>query len=266
MRQLSVALFMVAAAPLAQAQPGGYPPPQYARAIVCESQEGDYRECATGFRGPAVLAENISSTRCIEGGNWGNTGRGSVWVRDGCRASFAEAGGMPVGPGGPVGGIPVGPSMPGWGGGAGGWGGQGQWGGQGGQGELVRCESDNGRYRECRVPGRAQIQLVRQLSDSACVEGRSWGLRGDRVWVNYGCRGEFAASGGAWGGGGWGNSVVCASEDGQTVTCGWDSRMGRPRLLEQVSSASCREGYSWGTTRSGDIWVSRGCRGRFGSR
>lgn len=262
MRQLTIALFLTTAATWAQAQPSGMPPPPQSRTIVCESQDGDTRECATGFRRPAVLVENISSTRCVEGSNWGNTNRGTVWVRDGCRANFAEAGG-PGFPGGPGGGIPVGPGGPGGSGGPGGWGGSGGW---GGQGELVRCESDNGRYRECRIPGRSQIQLVRQLSDSACVEGRSWGVRGDRVWVNRGCRGEFSASGGAWGGGGWNSSVICASEDGQTITCPWDSRMGRPRLLEQVSSASCREGYSWGVTRTGDIWVSRGCRGRFGAR
>jgi len=132
---------------------------------------------------------------------------------------------------------------------------------------VVRCESDNGRRRECHIPGRAaRVELTRQLSSSACIEGRTWGTtRNDRVWVDRGCRAEFSTFGGAWGSG-WGNSIVCASEDQSTVTCPWDSRKGRPRLLEQVSNASCREGQSWGVTRSGDIWVSRGCRARFGSR
>ncbi len=258
MRHLSTALLLSTAAlspHWAQAQPMGYP--QLGRSIVCESQDGSYRECAAGFRGGAVLVENLSSTRCVEGGNWGNSGRGSVWVRDGCRARFAEAGrgqgGYPP-PGESGLGHPVGPGRPGMG-----W-------DQGGQEQLVRCESDNGNYRECRMPGRARIELVRQLSDSACVQGRTWGTRGDRVWVDRGCRAEFAAYGGAWGGGGWDRSVVCASEDQQTITCPWDSRAGRPRLLEQLSSAACREGQSWGTTRNGDIWVARGCRGRFGSR
>ncbi|MFT3776789.1 MAG: DUF3011 domain-containing protein [Ottowia sp.] len=259
MRHLSTALLLSAAAlpsHWAQAQPMGYP--QQGRSIVCESQDGGYRECATGFRGGAVLVENLSSTRCVEGGNWGNSGRGGVWVREGCRARFAEAGGpggYPPGQGGS--GQPVGASRPpvvGW-----------DQGGQERQEQLVRCESDNGSYRECRVPGRARIELVRQLSDSACVEGRTWGTRGDRVWVNRGCRAEFAAHGGAWSGG-WDRSVICASEDQQTITCPWNSRADRPRLLEQLSSAACREGQSWGTTRSGDIWVSRGCRGRFGAR
>ena len=82
MRHLFTALGLAAAvlAPQwVQAQPMGYPP--QGRAILCESQDGGYRECATGFRGNAVLTENRSDTRCVEGGNWGNTGRGSVWVR-----------------------------------------------------------------------------------------------------------------------------------------------------------------------------------------
>ncbi|MDR2710624.1 MAG: DUF3011 domain-containing protein [Burkholderiales bacterium] len=135
------------------------------------------------------------------------------------------------------------------------------------QATVVRCESDNGRYRECRIPGSARVQLVRQLSSSACVENRSWGVKKDRLWVDRGCRAEFAASGGAWAGSGWRGSIICASEDYRTTTCPWDSRkMGRARLLEQLSSANCREGQSWGLTRSGDIWVKDGCRGRFGGK
>ncbi|MDR2155888.1 MAG: DUF3011 domain-containing protein [Burkholderiaceae bacterium] len=250
MRNPSIVLFFVSAMlmlPLAQAQPGGFAsPPRDGHTIVCESHDKKYRECPTRFRGPAVLVENISDTRCLQGRNWGDNGRGSVWVQGGCRARFAEAasagGGAPSRPGAPVrpGGV--------------------------GSGQLVRCESDNGRYRECRMPGRARIELVRQLSSADCIQGRTWGVRDDRVWVNNGCRAEFSAFGGAWSGGGWGGSIICASEDQRTVTCPWNARQGRPRLLEQISSATCREGRSWGQTRDGDIWVSQGCRGRFGGR
>ncbi|MCL2872324.1 MAG: DUF3011 domain-containing protein [Betaproteobacteria bacterium] len=131
---------------------------------------------------------------------------------------------------------------------------------------IVRCESDNGRYRECRIPDRARIALSRQLSNSSCVENRSWGVKKNRVWVDRGCRAEFSAIGGAWSGKGWSGSILCASEDYRTVSCRWDSRQGRPRLLEQVSGAACVEGKSWGVARNGDVWVSNGCRGRFGGR
>lgn len=60
---------------------------------------------------------------------------------------------------------------------------------------VVRCESDNGRRRECRIPGGAsgRVEVTRQLSNSACIQGRTWGVRGNRVWVDRGCRAEFAS-------------------------------------------------------------------------
>jgi hypothetical protein len=132
--------------------------------------------------------------------------------------------------------------------------------------EIVRCESDNNRLRECHIPGSARIELTRQLSSAACVEGRTWGVRKDRLWVDKGCRAEFAAFGGAWGGGGWKNSIICASDDNRRATCSWDARRGRPRMLEQISNTTCKEGRNWGQTRNGDIWVDNGCRARFGAR
>ncbi|QTD47147.1 DUF3011 domain-containing protein [Ottowia testudinis] len=139
-------------------------------------------------------------------------------------------------------------------------------------GGVFRCESEQGAYRECGVPGGGQASLVRQLSESACVPGRTWGQRGAAVWVNAGCRAEFAVQGGYGYGGGpvggyaGGAVVTCSSEEGRTATCGWDPRMGRPMLIEQLSSAPCHEGMSWGQSGRGEIWVSRGCRGRFGVR
>ena len=41
------------------------------------------------------------------------------------------------------------------------------------------------------VDGRGRVQLVRQLSSAACIEGRTWGQDARGVWVTDGCRGEF---------------------------------------------------------------------------
>ncbi len=60
-------------------------------------------------------------------------------------------------------------------------------------------------------------------------------------------------------------SVTCSSEDNRRKTCAYDPRQGRPILLQQISNTSCREGYSWGYAGN-QIWVDRGCRGRFGPR
>lgn len=201
------------------------------RAVACESEGGAYRECRTGFRGPAMLEQNWSQTRCVEGRNWGS-GPGMVWVRGGCRGLFVESRGA---------GWPSGPS-----------------------GGVLRCESIDGEYNECDIGVRGRVQLSRQLSGAPCVEGRTWGQRGDQVWVSGGCRAEFTV------GGGWGRpgnyTVTCSSEDGRTAVCPWDPRLGYPRIVEQLSSSSCDEGYSWGMRGRSQIWVSRGCRARFGPR
>lgn len=56
--------------------------------------------------------------------------------------------------------------------------------------QVVRCESVDGRTRECAADTRDGVRLVRQLSKSACLEGRNWGYGRDRIWVSQGCRGE----------------------------------------------------------------------------
>ena len=56
--------------------------------ITCASNDNRRRECDTPFRGRAVLVENISGTRCIEGRNWGSD-RGRVWVDNGCRGRLS---------------------------------------------------------------------------------------------------------------------------------------------------------------------------------
>ena len=57
------------------------------REIACESRNGQYQECRTGFRGPATLVRQTSSTACVEGRTWGAR-TGVVWVNGGCRARF----------------------------------------------------------------------------------------------------------------------------------------------------------------------------------
>lgn len=56
---------------------------------------------------------------------------------------------------------------------------------------YLRCESERGRRKECSIPDRAAVTLVDRLSDSPCVQGRSWGVRRDRIWVDNGCRAVF---------------------------------------------------------------------------
>ncbi len=211
--------------------------------IRCESQSNRERVCNTGWRN-AQLVRQLSGSPCEEGRTWGSR-NGSIWVTSGCRAEFVESRG-------------------GWGGGNGGG-----WGGNNGRpGDTIRCESQNNRERSCPV-GWRNARLVRQPSGSPCDEGRSWGVRNGAVWVSNGCRAEFAEARG-WGGGGWGGgnsnySVTCSSNNNRSQTCDWDDRQGRPVLQQQLSGSACQEGRSWGYAR-GQVWVSNGCRARFGTR
>lgn len=55
----------------------------------------------------------------------------------------------------------------------------------------ITCSSVKNRYNTCSVPGVRRVDIVRQLSDSACRYRRSWGVTGDRIWVDRGCRAVF---------------------------------------------------------------------------
>ena len=200
--------------------------------LICSSTDRRRRECRTPFQGRPALVENISGTRCVEGVNFGG-GNGTIWVDQGCRGRFTE--------------------------GRGGWG--------GGNGQTLLCESRNNREQICQTNFRGQAVLVRQLSGNACVEGRTWGQRGTTIWVNNGCRAEFAQrTGGGWGGGNPNYSVTCSSDNNRQRTCAWDRRQGRPVVIENISGTRCQENRNWGWDGNSTIWVNGGCRARFGAR
>ncbi|MCX7055558.1 MAG: DUF3011 domain-containing protein [Proteobacteria bacterium] len=121
------------------------------------------------------------------------------------------------------------------------------------------CASVDMKYRECQLPVSGRAVLVKRLSDARCVEGQSWGQRGDRVWVANGCRARFEVTRTGWGGG---TKVVdCNSDGGRYRECAIGSGY-FGRLLRDNSNGRCRENSTWGT-RNGVIWVTNGCRGRF---
>lgn len=60
--------------------------------------------------------------------------------------------------------------------------------------EYLTCESQKGRRSYCDInPAQgAEVRLSRQLSDSPCDEGYTWGKDSRGVWVDRGCRAEFS--------------------------------------------------------------------------
>jgi hypothetical protein len=133
----------------------------------------------------------------------------------------------------------------------------------------VRCESRDYRQVYCDIDTRGGVRIVNQLSDTACVEGRTWGWDRRGVWVSGGCRAEFELAGGRHGGGydqggygvGSGDLIRCESRGYNQIYCNADTRRG-VRLVNQLSSTACIEGQTWGADRRG-LWVRGGCRAEF---
>lgn len=133
----------------------------------------------------------------------------------------------------------------------------------------VYCASNDNRFARCQVPWR-DAELVEQSSKARCIRDQSWGFDRYGVWVDHGCRGQFAPARG-WGGPGpqrpgWGRQplqVRCESHNGNRQFCPVDLRRDDDvRIVNRLSGADCRQDRSWGWSRDG-IWVDRGCRADF---
>lgn len=59
--------------------------------------------------------------------------------------------------------------------------------------DEVTCESKSQKRVECDMDTRGDVRVVKQLSNTACVEGETWGLSRHSVWVDKGCRATFAS-------------------------------------------------------------------------
>lgn len=129
---------------------------------------------------------------------------------------------------------------------------------------VFRCESDYGRRHVCTFEGWGRAALSRQLSRTACVEGRTWGREGrNAVWVSNGCRADFIVA----------ReehreehrrereTIVCESDRDDRHFCRADTQWG-VRLSRQLSRRDCIRDRTWGFNDRG-IWVSNGCRAEF---
>ncbi len=167
---------------------GDYPPPAIVR---CESTDQRYRHCRADTDDGVQLHRQLSKNACRYQETWGYDRRG-VWVDQGCRGDFQLYTGR-SGDDGPqrhkdntaaiVGGVAV-------------LGAVGALLAEKGQDErrpawIVRCESEGG-YRRCRADTRDGVRLYRQLSRSDCRYNDTWGYDRRGVWVDNGCRAEFA--------------------------------------------------------------------------
>ncbi|KAB7765305.1 hypothetical protein CKY51_15815 [Xanthomonas maliensis] len=125
---------------------------------------------------------------------------------------------------------------------------------------VVRCESKDLARVHCPMETREGVQLVRQLSETSCIRDSEWGVERDGVWVEQGCRAEFAPARVA--AAPLMRRVVRCDSNGGRVSCPVVLRGAPVRLLRQRSVWPCKEGRTWGVERN-EIWVSRGCDGEF---
>lgn len=163
----AVALLITSAPAEAQRGPG-----YGSERVRCESRNHRYESCPVQWR-DAQLVRQTSDTPCRKGSNWGVDRRG-IWVDRGCAGEFVEAGrggghGRPGGPGG-------------WNPGA-------DW----DRDIRFTCQSRDRRYNFCSVDtGQgSQVRIERQTSETACIEGRTWGWNRAGVWVDRGCSAVF---------------------------------------------------------------------------
>lgn len=136
-------------------QPGPRPTP--VGVFHCESRRRfGYGECRSPFPGRARLQRQTSRNACIEGRTWGSN-RGMVWVNGGCHGDFVAAARDPDAD------------------------------------YTVTCSSRDYRFTACAWRRQYGIpRVIEQISDTPCVEGRTWGYdRGRGLWVNRGCEARF---------------------------------------------------------------------------
>lgn len=204
----------------------------YAQQVInCSSEDGGRHSCPVDARGGVELTNQRSGSQCQRGYSWGADEAG-IWVDHGCRADFT-----------------VNPYVP----------------YQAGAGNgTINCSSEDGGRRTCPADIRGGVQLVKQRSGSPCQRGRSWGTDRDGIWVDRGCRADFAVNpynpnpnpqSGS------GGNLTCSSDDGGRHTCPADTS-GGVLLVNQRSGSPCQRGSSWGEDERG-IWVDHGCRADF---
>jgi len=174
------ALVMIFAAPISIVRAQDH---NHGDTVDCESRDMGKTRCRVSWN-DARLVRQLSDTQCIRGENWGIDQRG-LWVNRGCAGRFVASSGRHH--------SDDQRAQAGYQGGGdydrNGW--------QPGPGWdsrfNVACASQNFEYRFCAVDlgGAGRVTVARQVSNSACVEGRNWGANRAGVWVDQGCAAEF---------------------------------------------------------------------------
>ncbi|MBP9590730.1 MAG: DUF3011 domain-containing protein [Steroidobacteraceae bacterium] len=201
---------------------GGAPGAQ-ASTVVCESRGGATQACSVNTSGGVRLTRQLSSQGCWQNDTWGYDAN-RIWVTNGCRAEFEV--GSPKESSNKGDAVAV-AAIIGLAAAAAiasnnddhhhnnnnknnrydddyydrryddyersnNYGRYGYNGYGGDPRRTFTCESNHGRREYCSIPKRGHVEVYRQLSSKSCSHGRSWGVQGNEVWVDEGCRAMFA--------------------------------------------------------------------------
>jgi hypothetical protein len=150
--------------------------------LYCASDDGRRHYCSADTRGGVRLVQQRSGSACIQGRTWGYD-RNGIWVDRGCRAEFEtnarysyndpyynrdQSRDRYYGRNRNYG-----------------------YGRYGNSVQTFYCESGDMRRHWCSEGLSGEVRLVRQRSNSPCIQGQTWGRDRGGVWVDRGCRADF---------------------------------------------------------------------------
>ena len=179
--------------------------------LRCDSAPGAYNHCRANTSGGVTLSVQHTRYGCYQNDTWGYD-RNGVWVSNGCSATFtigardrddgdtAAAVGLGILALGIIGAIAsdntgpppqpdYDPNYPPP---------RDQYQDQYDDydpyedAQIVYCDSKKYKLKICPVRVSSHVELVRQRSKNACRFNKTWGYDRRRIWVNKGCRAEFA--------------------------------------------------------------------------
>ena len=129
--------------------------------ISCSSDDGHRHHCSADTSRGVQLLRQRSDSPCTQGYSWGYDHK-RIWVDHGCRAEFVLGNNRDDH--------------------------RDRHAGE----NVINCSSDDGHRHRCSADTSGGIRLVNQRSESQCRQGYSWGYDRRGIWVDHGCRADFA--------------------------------------------------------------------------
>jgi len=129
---------------------------------------------------------------------------------------------------------------------------------------LASCAANTTQLAYCVEAPQVRAELVRQVSDAPCREGKSWGVDAQGLWLSRGCMGDFLLKHETDDRRDAVNArrlVECKSADRRRSFCATDAR-GGATLAAVLGHSPCKQGESWDWNEGG-VWVDHGCSGIF---